>query len=119
MNKSDITKQEEALLAIELWRESGLSQGAFCRQENIARTTFQHWRRRYDPSYDYKGKDEKSSVFENDSFISVEMQSVESDSHSVIKSEDLEIVYKNDVRIKCSSNISLLFLEKLINLQPD
>ena len=56
MKEADQEKREEALLTIELWRDSGLSQGAYCLEEGIARSTFQHWRRRYDPSYEYQSR---------------------------------------------------------------
>ena len=101
MKKSDSEKREEALLAISLWQESGLSQGAFCRREGITRSTFQHWRRRYDDSYEYKGK-QKSSPSKS-SFIPVQTVPV----HSVPVSEsDLEIFYPNGVRLKCPFTIS-------------
>ena len=112
MKKIDEEKREEALLAISLWRESGLNQGEFCRRENISRSTFQHWRRRYDESYEYKGK--KKSRSSKSSFIPV--QTVPSCSASVSKS-DLEVIYTNGVRIKCPTSISRGDLEKLIGLQ--
>ena len=117
MNKMDTTKQEEALIAIELWRESGLSQNEFCRRESIHRSTFQHWRRRYDADYDYKGKNKKTSKPTGDSFISLEMKSVTAFDPKDMNNEDLEIIYKNDVRIKCSLSIPLSVLQKLINLE--
>jgi len=112
MKKSDSEKREEALFAISLWRESGLSQGEFCRREGIARSTFQHWRRRYDESYEYKGKAKSSGSKSN--FIPVQTIPVSPERFSV---NDMEVIYKNGVRIKCSSSISTDDLQKLINLQ--
>ena len=112
MIKQDQEKREEALLIIELWRESGLSQGAFCKGEGIARSTFQHWRKRYDKSYAYKEKQKISPDKSKESFITVKV-----DSPVIESTYDLEIIYKNDVRIKCSSGISLKELQDLINLQ--
>ena len=119
--KKDV--RESAELAITLWRESGLSQGAFCRQEGIARTTFQHWRKRYDPSYEYKDKKNNSSARfvskvkkSKDRFISIELEKVQSPVHS---DDQLEIIYKSDVRIKCSSAVSLSTLQALVNLKVD
>jgi hypothetical protein len=61
MKKSDEERREEAILAINLWKESKLTQGEFCRREKIARSTFQHWRRRYDPDYVFMGKKKQRS----------------------------------------------------------
>ena len=75
MKEADQEKREEALLIIELWRDSGLSQGAYCLEEGIARSTFQHWRRRYDPSYEYQSKKKKSVPKKSkERFIPVEMK---------------------------------------------
>lgn len=114
MKTSDEQKREEALLAISLWEESGLSQGAFCLRERIARSTFQHWRRRYDPSYTYKGKNKSASSQANgERFIALETVPISSSDEL----GSLEIIYTNDVRIKCPSSISLSDLQKLISLQ--
>lgn len=112
MKKSDEEKREEAILAISLWRESRLSQGEFCRGESIARSTFQHWRRRYDASYEYKGK--KKSPISKSSFIPVQTVPVCS---SPVSESDLEVIYTNGVRIKCPSSIATGDLQKLIGLQ--
>ena len=112
MIKENSEKREEALLIIELWLESGLSQGAFCKGEGIARSTFQHWRKRYDKSYAYKGKKETSPDKAKESFITVKV-----DSPIIDSTYDLEVIYKNGVRIKCPSGISLKELQQLISLQ--
>ena len=112
MKKSEEERREEAVLAISLWRESGLSQGEFCRRESIARSTFQHWRRRYDESYEYKGK--KKSSASKSSFIPVQTVPVCS---SPISDSALEVIYTNGVRIKCPYSISRDDLQKLIGLQ--
>jgi len=119
--KEDV--RESAELAITLWRESGLSQGAFCRQEGIARTTFQHWRKRYDSSYEHRDKKDTSSARfmskvqkTKDSFINIELEELKPLTHS---SDHLEIIYKSDVRIRCSSSISMSTLQALVNLKVD
>ena len=112
MQKSSAEKREEALLAISLWRESGLSQGAFCRNEGISRSTFQHWRRRYDPSYEYKVKKKPPLAKPNERFIPV-VPPLEVSGNML---PDLEIIYPNGVRIKCSTSISLPVLQNLISI---
>ena len=113
MIKEDFKKREEALLIIELWRTSGLSQNKFCLQEGIARSTFQHWPRRYDKSSAYKGKTKSSPDKSKESFITIKV-----DSPVIESTYDLEMIYKNDVRIKCPSDIALKDLQQLISLQP-
>ncbi len=115
--------RESAELAITLWRASGLNQGAFCRQEGIARTTIQNWRKRYDPSYEHRNKEDSSSARfvskvkkSKDHFIRIELDEVKPLAHS---SDQLEIIYKSDVRIRCSSSVSLHTLQALVNLKVD
>ena len=119
MKEVDQEKREEALLVIELWRESGLSQGTYCKQEDIARSTFQHWRKRYDPSYEYQSKKKKSIPKKSkERFIPVEMKEVLLDNDVLsVKSTELEIIYTNSVRIKCSSDLAPMELQKLIRLE--
>lgn len=113
MIEQDPKKRAEALSVIDLWRESGLSQNAFCRKEGIHRSTFQHWRRRYDDSYNYKGKNKTYSTHKSkESFITVKV-----DSPVLENTYDLEIIYTNDVRIKCPSGIGVKELQKLISLE--
>lgn len=47
MKKRADDLEEEMFLAIEIWRESGLSQAAYCRQENISPHRFKHWWKKY------------------------------------------------------------------------
>jgi len=114
MSYHSTEQREEIQMVISLWRESGLSQGAFCRREGIARSTFQSWRRRYDSTYEtVEQKVHVASKTTNQSFISLEMQG-----SVVSSSEDLEIIYPNGVRIKCKSTTSDERLRSLVLLQP-
>lgn len=118
MKEIDQEKREEALLIIELWRESGLSQGAYCTQEGIARSTFQHWRKRYDPSYEYQSKKKKTrKPVSKESFIPLEIKEEPRQYSTSSTSKEVEIIYPNSVRIKCSSDLPLLELQKLIHLE--
>ena len=115
MNNHSKEKREEALLAISLWQESDLSQGAFCRREGISRSTFQHWRKRYDPTYEYRSEPaEKPASSSKQSFIALEVKTPIASS-----SDELEIIYPNGVRIKCNSSINDERLRKLISLDLD
>ena len=116
MKKSDEERREEAVLAINLWKESKLTQGEFCRREGIARSTFQHWRRRYDPDYVFKGKKKQKSkqkLQKKERFIPVEPLAPV----SVVALSDFELIYPNGVHFKCVSSVSMDALGKLISLQ--
>lgn len=115
MNYHSEEQREEIQMAISLWRESGLSQGAFCRREGIARSTFQSWRRRYDSTYEsVEQKANTASKTAKQSFIALEMKG------SVISStDDLEIIYPNGVRVKCKSTTSDERLRSLVLLQSN
>ena len=110
MNNHRIEKQEEAQLAIALWKESGLSQGAFCKREGISRSTFQHWRKRHDSTYEYRAKHTTKTT--KHSFIALEMQTTAEQTPDV-----LEVIYPTGVRIKCTSSVSDELLCKLISFR--
>ncbi len=105
---------EEIELAITLWKESGLNQGEFCRQENIHRTTFQSWRKKYDPSYG-NGISQKTSPKTRDKFLAVQIQDNKKDTDEDIIFSGLEICYPNHVKVKCLSNLNPKDLRSLIN----
>ncbi|MFK4753827.1 IS66 family insertion sequence element accessory protein TnpA [Oceanobacter antarcticus] len=44
-----MTKSEQWQQHINLWRTSGLSQVAFCKQHNLAMHNLQYWRKRLSP----------------------------------------------------------------------
>jgi hypothetical protein len=47
MRKNQKYSKEEMYLAMELWQESGLSQGKFCSRENLSVKTFSYWYKKY------------------------------------------------------------------------
>lgn len=112
MRTSKIT-QEERLLAIKMWRESGLSQGAFCKQEGISRSTFQHWRRRLDPTYVKMTTSKSKNKKVTPAFFPVEISAKDSSSSKV---STLEIQYPNGVKIICRENIEISKLQTLIQI---
>lgn len=87
--------KEERELAVELWQESGLSQGLFCKQESIARSTFQNWVKQYGSGP--KSKDATFSVSRSAGFMAVNLSST---TRSVsMASQPLTIHYPNGVKI--------------------
>lgn len=111
--RSSKISQEERLLAISMWRESGLSQGAFCKQEGISRSTFQHWRRRLDPTY-VKMTDTKFQRMKViPDFIPVKILAKAQNISEVVT---LEIHYPNGVKIVCRENLESSRLQTLIQI---
>ncbi|MFV0266570.1 MAG: IS66 family insertion sequence element accessory protein TnpA, partial [Draconibacterium sp.] len=47
MRKNQRNRKDEMYLAVEKWRESGLSQRKFCKREKLALQTFGYWFRKY------------------------------------------------------------------------
>ncbi len=97
-------------LAIELWRDSGLSQNKFCIQEKISLQTFGYWYRKY--------KQEKvllpnPLLKESETFIPVELPHTV---HSTAASpSDIEVSFPNGVQINCPAGIDIQQLKILIN----
>tara|TARA_R110001583_G_scaffold92911_2_gene235628 strand:+ start:194 stop:493 length:300 start_codon:yes stop_codon:yes gene_type:complete len=57
-----MTKPEQWQQHLNLWRESGLSQTAFCQQHNIAAHNFQYWRKRLSPKTDSANTKNKALI---------------------------------------------------------
>ena len=99
--------QEEMYLAIELWKESGLSQEHFCQQEKISSSTFSYWLRKY-------RQEKEASASKSNSFVPVELSppasSIEDSSEAPV---NILISYPNGIRVNCPESIST---EKLIEL---
>ncbi len=70
MRKNQKYSKEEMYLAIELWQESGLSQGKFCSRENLSVKTFSYWYKKYKKE---KGISVKANEETPDIFIPVEV----------------------------------------------
>ncbi len=98
-------------LAIAMWRESGLSQSKFCRDEKLSVKTFAYWLRKY--------KQEKGfPVGKNDNvpktFIPVE---VSNDITGIVSGPGcIEVTFPNGVELKCPAGIDILQLKTLINV---
>ena len=103
---------EERDLSIELWRESGLSQTAFCKREGIARSTFQHWMKRSQEDKVNRPKKVKNQG----KFIPLKIKSSTSSTLPVLSSDIIELTYPNGVCLKLKSNLSLDQLRQYISL---
>lgn len=93
--------------AILKWYESGLSQYRYCKQEQIAVSTFSYWLKKY--------KREQipadSSRVPAKSFIPVEVARP-----VILPVWQLEIAYPNGVQVRCAAGTDVNTLKALIGL---
>ena len=97
-------------LAIELWHESGLTQGKFCDREKLSVKTFGYWLRKYKNE---KGLLPLSKKKGRQGFIPINV------SHAVKtiipESGWIEVSFPNGVRLSCPAGIDTHQLKTLIN----
>ena len=108
MKKDQKYTQEEILLAVDMWKESGLTKAEFCKRENISPNTLKYWQRRY------KHIRDKPRVL-NDKFIPVEVPGPKVPD---IPGEDIgniTITYPNGIQVSCPLTINDNQLRSLIN----
>ena len=110
MRKSQRYSKEEMYLAIEMWRESGLSQLQFCKLEKLPKATFGYWLKKY-----RKEKSQpKPAPKTVNTFIPVEVP--ETMGPPVIGIDQIGITYPNGVQVTCPASIGIQQLKTLINL---
>jgi hypothetical protein len=110
MGKKQRYSQEEMFLAIELWKESGLSQSKFCIQEKISLPTFGYWYKKYKQA---KGLLLHPGLKERETFIPVELPHAV---HSPTATPgDIKVSFPNGVEINCPAGIDIQQLKTLIN----
>jgi len=97
-------------LAIEMWRESGLSQLQFCKLEKLPKATFGYWLKKY---RDGKGQPKPAPKTVN-TFIPVEVPGAMEP--PAIGTGQLRITYPNGVQLACPASLSMQQLKTLINL---
>lgn len=102
------SERDEKERLISLWRSSGISQGAFCRQEGISRSTFQHWRKRYDPTYEFQKSRKKTKKF-----VSIEINTQEEYQQ---ENHHLFIHYPNGVTMQCDARMNVENLKQLLDI---
>lgn len=109
MRNNQKYSQEEMYLAIELWKESGLSQQRYCHQNSIALNTFRYWVKKY--------LKEKKTVKSTrvDSFLPIQVKHVPEDTYAQ-HTKELTITYPNGIEVKCPVDISSVQLKTLLTV---
>jgi len=91
-------RAKEMESAISLWQSSRLSKYAFCRQEQIDRTTFNYWLLKFGHTLDKRIKkgDAVKATPNQGSFISIDISESDQNDFSSLSSE-VELEYPNGV----------------------
>ena len=101
--------KQEMFGLIEQWRASGLSQRAWCKEVNMARSTFRKWLRRYEDEYGIVSPQvDQPPSWSSPSFVSIELPPS--------GREQLTISYPNGVQLRCPSSIGHDQLKELVHL---
>lgn len=109
MRKNQKYSQDEMVLAMELWRESGLSQQKFCTREGIPFYIFKYWHKKL-------RNNNKPGSPEPLPFIPVQIsRQVEQQVCKVIL-PSIRITYPNGAQIECPAGINPEQLRVLVNL---
>jgi len=96
MRKNQKYSKEQIYLAIEKWQASGLSQYQFCKQENISKSTFGYWFKKYKQEKSFSGSSPKKP---DKTFLPVEFSN--SPESSGNPPERITITYPNGVQVSC------------------
>ena len=83
-------------LAIEKWRASGLSQYQFCKQENLSKSTFGYWVKKYKQEKSISGSSPKKP---DKTFLPVEFSASKDSSDNT--PEHITITYPNGIQVSC------------------
>jgi hypothetical protein len=103
-------RAEEMELAIALWRESGLSKYAFCRNEKIGRATFNYWLKKYGNTLNPPLSKKTSKAKSKQSFVALNISSPEQPYC------ELELEYPNGVKLRIPFDVSQERLRSLIGI---
>ncbi|HPB80639.1 MAG TPA: hypothetical protein PK200_01245 [Spirochaetota bacterium] len=81
---------------IQTWKDSGLSQTEYCRQNNISLSSFTNWKAKI-----------SSEVFRDQAFVELRHENISYQQNCI------EFVVDNDLSIKVREDIPVLFLKNL------
>ena len=110
MKKNQKYTQEEMYLAIELWKESGLSQQKYCRQNSIAYNTFKYWVKKYN------GEKKPVKTDQVNAFLPVQVKTMADDHLSQHSNKEITITYPNGIEVKCPADIGTMQLKTLLTI---
>jgi transposase-like protein len=98
MRKNQKFTKEQMYARIESWKQSGLSQNQFCKEENLSTSTFNYWLKKY--------KQEKDLVANADSKPVKTFLPVEVTQETIHRDKDcITITYPNGIQVCCPVNL--------------
>ena len=107
MRKNQKYTQADMYKSIDLWKESGLSQQKYSKQNGIAYNTFKYWLKKY------QGEKETLKPAMSNSFLPVKIKTAE-DCQLQHTSKTITITYPNGIEVRCPSDISAIQLKTLL-----
>lgn len=111
MKKNRKYTKEEMYLAVELWKESGLSQQKYSLQNDIRYNTFKSWVKKYNrerKSHQPKGIQ---------TFLPVQVKTPTAEACLLEQpSKEITITYPSGVEVKCPIDISSVQLKTLLTI---
>jgi len=110
MRKNQKYTKEEMYLGIEMWQESGLSQYAWCKQNDLSRNTFKYWLNKY------RSDKKQASPVAPKAFLPVEFSTSSPKDLPVSITKDITIAYPTGTKVICPANIEINQLRALIKL---
>jgi len=110
MRKNQKYTKEEMYLAIELWKESGISQKKYCLQNHLSFNTFKYWQKKYQKDKAVHGA--KASR----SFIPVHIPHAITTTLPETDTVLISITYPNGVIVSCAVSIGIEQLRTLIKV---
>jgi len=96
---------------VEAWFDSGQTQEEFCRQEDLSKSTFGSWLRKYKKGY-YRNTSFAGSSLP--SFLPVEVVGEQMQQASFL--DQVTINFPNGVQVSCASGIAMGQLKSLIQI---
>jgi len=111
MRKNQKYSKEQMYLAKEKWQSSGLTQLQFCKRENLSKSTFGYWLKKYRKE---QGQPKPSREKPVKAFIPVEVPKTME--VPVLGNGQIEITYPNGVKVSCPESINVHQLKSLISI---
>ena len=110
MKQKDKSHQQDMFHLVERWEQSGMSLRAFSKSEVISYEKLRYWKKKFKGS-DQNAKQELFTLAKDiPDFISVEVP------NNVADFSGLQLIFPNQVKVTCSSDIGLDRLKSLIKL---
>jgi transposase-like protein len=110
MRKNQKYTKEEMYMGIELWKESGISQKNYCKQNSLSFNTFKYWLNKYA----HENPAAKPAV--TNRFLPVQVTTIKEGNHISHTPKEISIYYPGGIEVRCPSDIGVLQLKTLLSI---